>query len=383
MFYYTISAPEVTHQMTLDELFSGEIKFSYSNTKGTNTRTYCVDRIPDSALLKISVDVNKIIKSLADFNSEWGYLKEADRHSLYREFYIPKRSHGYRKIDAPNEELMNALRELKIILEDVCHASYHTAAFAYIKKRNVVDALKRHQANESKWFGKYDLSNFFGNTTFEFVMRQLSMIYPFSEVMKRDDGIRELQNAIELGFLDGGLPQGTPLSPTITNLIMIPIDHALAKELHDFDKNRFIYTRYADDFLVSCKYTFDYRKVEGLINSVMERFNAPYKLNGEKTRYGSSAGQNWNLGLMLNKDNEITVGHKRKRELKAALNSYILDKIHGICWELGDVQVLHGQLNYCLQIEPDSIKKILCKYEEKYAFNVEAELRRDLKVQNN
>lgn len=49
---------------------------------------------------------------------------------------------------------MDALRRLKTMLEEDFHVLYHTSAFAYIKKRCTVDAVKRHQKNESKWFGK-------------------------------------------------------------------------------------------------------------------------------------------------------------------------------------------------------------------------------------
>ena len=58
----------------------------------------------------------------------------------------------------------------------------------------------------------------------EWVLHMFSMVFPFSEVMKDEKGKAELTKALELGFLDGGLPQGTPLSPTVTNIMMIPVD---------------------------------------------------------------------------------------------------------------------------------------------------------------
>ena len=148
---------------------------------------------------------------------------------------------------------MEALRKLKIIFEEDFHALYHTSAFAYIKNRCTVDAVKRHQANESKWFGKFDLSNFFGNTTMDFVLQQFAMIFPFSEVMKTERGKSALRTALELAFLNGGLPQGTPISPTITNIMMIPIDFKLSNGFRNFNDQSFVYTRYADDFIVSSR----------------------------------------------------------------------------------------------------------------------------------
>ena len=71
--------------------------------------------------------------------------------------------------------------------------------------------------------------------------------------MKDEKGKAELTKALELGFLDGGLPQGTPLSPTVTNIMMIPVDFKVARELREHNHQRFVYTRYADDFQISSK----------------------------------------------------------------------------------------------------------------------------------
>ncbi|MCL2052843.1 MAG: hypothetical protein FWG90_00155 [Oscillospiraceae bacterium] len=45
------------------------------------------------------------------------------------------------------------------------------------------------------------------------------------------DGVIELQKALSLCFSNGGLPQGTPISPFITNVMMIPLDHKLSNSL--------------------------------------------------------------------------------------------------------------------------------------------------------
>lgn len=263
MIYITVRQPPQYHQMTLEEfLFGSEPKSYVVNEKETNTRTYEVERVSDRFLRRY--DVQNLIQKIVDFNTSTDDLRSRRRKDLYREFYIPKKKGGLRKIDAPQPELMEALRKLKTIFEEDFGALYHTSAFAYVKRRSTLDAIKRHQANESRWFGKYDLSNFFGSTTLNFVIKMFSMVFPFSEVIKDDTGRSELTKALELAFLDGGLPQGTPISPLITNIMMIPIDYKLANGLRDYKKQRYVYTRYADDFIVSSKYNFDFREIEGL-----------------------------------------------------------------------------------------------------------------------
>ena len=366
MYYFTVKQSPMYHQMTLEEfLFPKEKDKKACITENTtNTRTYAMEKIPEKILN--SVNVNYLVRVLRSFNNSTLSLHEQDRHELYRTFHIPKKSGGLRKIDAPNEELMNALRTLKTIFEKDFGALYHTSAFAYIKGRCTLDAVKRHQQNESRWFGKYDLSNFFGNTTMEYVMSMFSVIFPFSEVMKDEQGASELRKAIDLCFLDGGLPQGTPISPLITNIMMIPVDYKLSNTLRDFNGQRYVYTRYADDFIVSSQYSFDFRATEKLIIDTLASFHAQFTIKTEKARYGSSSGSNWNLGVMLNKDNQITIGYKRKKEFKAMLSNFVLDTVHGTPWPIEDVMTMEGLRNYYTMVEGLPIVNIVEHISDKY-----------------
>lgn len=378
MVYMTVMQSPMYHQMTLDEFLFNTYKESpVVNYNVGNTRTYKFDHISNRFL--DSIDVPSLILTLQAFNNSTEALRRVKRSDLYITFYIPKKSGGLRKIDEPKPELMDALRRLKTIFERDFHTLYHTSAFAYIQGRCTVDAIKRHQANESKWFGKYDLHNFFGSTTLEFVMQQLSMIFPFSEVVKLESGRAELEKALELAFLNGGLPQGTPFSPTITNVMMIPVDYELSHGFRNLNNQSFVNTRYADDFTISSKYEFDPKEVEKFITDTLAQFNAPFTLNESKTRYGSSAGRNWNLGLMLNKDNVITVGHKRKRQLQTMLHNYILDKRNGIRWDLHDVQVMDGNINYCRMVEEEATDNIIKHINEKMGVDVCRMIREDLR----
>ena len=377
--YITIKQPPKYKQMTLEDLLFGDFYDSQHKISSnyTNTRTYVVEQIPEKFLSKINVD--KMIETLKEFNNSTANLRTCeDRHSLYTTFYIPKHSGGLRKIDAPNAELMDALRRLKTIFEDDFNVLYHTSAFAYIKGRCAVDAVKRHQYNQSKWFAKLDLHNFFGSTTLDYVVNNLSMIFPFSEIMKRKDGKHELVTALELGFLDGGLPQGTPLSPTLTNIMMIPVDYKLSSTFRNLNNQKFINTRYADDFQISSRYAFNVSDVEKTLCDILSEFNAPFTINKSKTRYGSSAGRNWNLGVMLNKDNEITVGHKKKKIFKSMLHNYITDRSKGVVWSLEDIRTLLGLYAYYRSVEQENIDALIEYVNRKHDTDVIRSLNCDL-----
>jgi hypothetical protein len=375
--YITIKQPPVYHQISFEEMMAGVqdiSKFVMPNI--TNTRTFWVNR-PNDKLLE-NTDIDGMITSLNLFNQSKEALFAQDRASLYHTFHIPKSSGGLRRIDAPLPELMTALRELKTLFETQMFVLYHTTAFAYVCGRSTVDALKRHQRNESKWFLKLDFSNFFGSTTPEFVFDMMSQLFPFSEMVRYPAGKNAITKALSLCFLNDNLPQGTPISPFITNTMMIAIDHKLSNTLRNFDNRRFVYTRYADDLLISCKVDFDKDKVQKFVSDTLAEFKAPFNIKSEKTRYGSSAGRNWNLGLMLNKENQITVGHKRKKEFKAMLENYMNARKSSNNWQLHDIQVLSGLISYYKMVEKDYIDYLLRQYSDKHGEDIEKCIKADL-----
>lgn len=378
--YVTLPLSPVYRQITFEEIIAGEIDISrpvYNNE--TNTRTKWFYRAPLSLREMAAPYIESMIENLEKFNSAYENLFEVDRSSLYDSFSIPKKTGGLRRIDAPMPELMMALRNLKTILEsNGVNPGYHTSAFAYVPKRSTIDAVRRHQRNESWWFLKIDFSNFFGSTTIDFVRNMLRQIYPFSTVMSSERGENALMRAIELCFLNEGLPQGTPISPMLTNLIMIPVDYKITKMLNDREETRFVYTRYADDIIISGKYQFDYENVISEIRKILDEVGAPYVIKPEKTRYGSRAGSNWNLGLMLNKDNQITIGYKKKHRLRAMLFNYIADRKNGVMWNIEDIYTMRGQLSYYTMVEPEYVKQTIEYANKKYGTDVMYCIKEDL-----
>ena len=378
MVYITVKQPPMFHQMTLEELLFQDYKGPMViNANESNTRTYELNFASEHFTCRI--DVGSLVTKLTRYNQSTEELRKKNRHELYKSFCIPKKSGGLRHINAPETELMDALRRQKTMYEENFHVLYHTSAFAYIKHRCTVDAVKRHQANESKWFAKLDLHDFFGSTTLDFVMSMFSMVFPFSEVVKIPEGKTQLRKALELAFLDGGLPQGTPISPLITNVMMIPVDFKLTKAFRNYEKQRFVYTRYADDFIISSQYDFDVHEVEKVVVDTLQEFGAPFSINASKTRYGSSAGRNWNLGVMLNKDNEITVGHKKKRQFQSMMYNYITDKRNGVSWPREDIMAMQGLHSYYRMVEPEAIDAIVRHTNEKLGVDVLLTIKEDLR----
>lgn len=371
-YYITVNREPRVYQLTFEDIMYGLDESKLALQKDTrDTTTWKVDAINRRLIEK--TDFNAMQAALRGFVERYqDLIAVEDKSTLYRSFKIPKRSGGLRQIDAPNDELKRALYDLKMIFEKKFYVSYHTAAFAYVHGRSTIDSVKRHQQNKSRWFLKTDMRHFFPSTSPEFLMKMLCMTFPFCAFVQDDWGNRELlEKALSLCFLNGGLPQGTPTSPMLTNALMIPIDHAISKMCHEYQPH-LCYTRYADDILISSEYSFKWTDVQNKLIAILNSFEAPFSLHPDKTRYGSSAGRNWNLGVMLNAENKITIGHEKKKVFKAMVFQFMTDDAKGVAWGLEDVQHFLGLISYYRMVEKESIDAILATYSAKFNKDVEA-----------
>ena len=371
-YYITVNREPRVYQLTFEDIMYGLDESKLALQKDTrDTTTWKVDAINRRLIEK--TDFNAMQAALRGFVERYqDLIAVEDKSTLYRSFKIPKRSGGLRQIDAPNDELKRALYDLKMIFEKKFYMSYHTAAFAYVHGRSTIDSVKRHQQNKSRWFLKTDMRHFFPSTSPEFLMKMLCMTFPFCAFIEDDWGNRELlEKALSLCFLNGGLPQGTPTSPMLTNALMIPIDHAISKMCHEYQPH-LCYTRYADDILISSEYSFKWTDVQNKLIAILNSFEAPFSLHPDKTRFGSSSGRNWNLGVMLNAENKITIGHEKKKVFKAMVFQFMTDDAKGVAWGLEDVQHFLGLISYYRMVEKESIDAILATYSAKFNKDVEA-----------
>jgi hypothetical protein len=115
---------------------------------------------------------------------------------------------------------------------------------------------------------------------------------------------------------------------------------------------------------------FDKKKVIDIINNVLKEFGAPYVIKREKTRYGSRKGKNFNLGLMLNAENNITVGWREKALFKARTTNLIMDYKHKKVLNNDEIQKYNGLLSYYQMVEPKYFQNLIAHFNEKFKVNL-------------
>lgn len=354
-----IKQPVATTNYTFEDLFNNveytdqEVTFTPSFRKNFETITVKTDNRPSSFNSRQLDNVREILTGLTT-----KYMGK-DMSEFYQKFFIPKKSSNeLREINAPVDILMTDLKLMQSYFQYQLNVLYHNSAYAYVPNRNIKQALEQHTKNRSHWYLKLDIRHFFPSCNLEFVVKQLKKIYPF-EYYSVDD----LKAMLWICFLNDELPQGTPMSPMLTNLIMIPIDYAINKYAQEHD---LVYTRYADDIIISSYKKWDWQQTVEDISNILVAEETPFELKREKTRFGSSSGRNWNLGLMVNKDNNITVGYRNKKIYKAMLNNMLTLEVSGQGLTKEMVYSLQGITSYYKSIEPDYFKPLIRKYEQIY-----------------
>jgi hypothetical protein len=164
----------------------------------------------------------------------------------YRSFQIPKRSGEPRTIKAPLDSLKLLQRRLSDLLQD-CVDEINAArqlkdrtAHGFKRKRSIISNARQHR--HRRWVLNIDLDEFFPSINFGRVRGFFLKNRDFE--LKQDVATVLAQIACH----DNSLPQGSPCSPVISNLVAHMLDMRLVKLASEAGCT---YSRYADDLTFS------------------------------------------------------------------------------------------------------------------------------------
>lgn len=291
------------------------------------------DRLTACGLPIINTD-----KELADFlGVEYKVLRFLAYHrdvvtmDHYHHYKIPKRNGGTRNIAAPKKVLKSVQKKiLEGILEKFASQSNSNnyisySAHGFIKGRSVVTGANAHEKSPVLLINM-DIEDFFPTITFQrvrgmfmgfgysgYIASLLAMLCTYCERMEIEvNGKRKF--VATTGRI---LPQGSPASPMITNILCRSLDKRLNGLASKFG---FTYTRYADDISFSTKEasTTDVGKFCGLVTKIIS--DEGFKLNFEKTRFLKKNNCQSITGIVVNND-RLGVRKKWVKTLRAAIHN--------------------------------------------------------------
>jgi RNA-directed DNA polymerase len=218
----------------------------------------------------------------------------------YREVLIPKRSGGQRRLLVPNRELKDLQR--RILRCVLARWRPHPAATAYRRGKSIVDNARPHVGQAV--VVKMDLVDFFTSCSAERI-EYLFRLHGWN---------REAARLLaRLTTSDGGLPQGAPTSPPLSNSFLVPFDIALDRHVRRYKGT---YTRYADDITIS--FPKDYpRRVRGCIQKVrrLARWWGLRAHVGKKSLILRRHQQQRVTGLVVNE--RVNLPRRQRRLLRA------------------------------------------------------------------
>lgn len=239
----------------------------------------------------------------------------------YKEFTIPKKSGGVRRISAPQGSLKLILSYLNVIFQAMYKPT--DAAMGFVPGRSIVDNASAHTGRN--YVFNTDLKDFFPSIHQARVWKILQL-KPFSfnrEIASLIAGLSCMQDpngtVDKKGMIIGVLPQGSPCSPILTNIVCRNLDKKLLRLAKGYNIK---YTRYADDITFSSDYNVFQEDSKFMAEFIKIVADEKFEINDKKTRLQKSGQRQEVTGLLVNK--KVNVAKEYHKDLRSLL--YIWDR---------------------------------------------------------
>lgn len=297
--------------------------------------------------------MGKIVEALAiETGMDVGLVERIMRSApvRYKTYRIPKRTQGFREISQPAIEVKALQRGLiEILLRNL---PMHEAATAYRSGMSIKDNALRHAGDGP--ILKMDFKDFFPSIKprdWSAYCKRTGVLIDTGDIhltslllFQRPKGSSVLRLAI-----------GAPSSPFLSNALMFEFDQAIAEAVA---KDHVVYTRYADDLTFSAPRTGHLVNVEKIVRATLRAVEYPTLTinDGKTTRVTRKYGRKV-TGLTLTNDGKVSIGHKRKRLIHAAVHHASLGKLSAA--SLGE---LKGVLGFANSAEPHFVDTLKERY---------------------
>jgi RNA-directed DNA polymerase len=163
-----------------------------------------------------------------------------------RRVEIPKAGGGVRGLGIPNVIDRVVCEAVRQTLEPVWEPTFHESSHGFRPGRSCHTAIteaEQHLASGYGWVVDIDLEKFFDRVCHQRLMSRLAQRVQDGRLLKLIGVLIKAKVVMPDGVVintDEGVPQGSPLSPLLSNIVLDELDSELARRGH-----RFI--RYADD----------------------------------------------------------------------------------------------------------------------------------------
>ena len=221
----------------------------------------------------------------------WSEIKESLLSGEYkpqavRVVFIPKPKGGQRQLGIPTVLDRLIQQALHHVLKPIFDPTFSENSYGFRKGKSAHQALKKAQEYQrlgKRWVVDMDLAKFFDEVNHDVLM---------SKIAKRIEDkriLRLIRSYLRSGIMidgivsqrDKGTPQGSPLSPLLSNIMLDELDRELERRGHCF-------CRYADDCNIYVSSRRSGERVLGSITNYVEK-----KLRLKVNRKKSAVDRPW------------------------------------------------------------------------------------------
>jgi len=277
--------------------------------------------------------------------AHWDEIRERLLNGSYipspvKKVEIPKpNGNGTRTLGIPTVLDRMIQQAIHQVLTPIYDPTFSESSFGFRPGRSAHQAIsqaKRYVAEGYDWEVDIDLSNFFDRVNHDVLMSRLA------RVVKDKRLLLLIRKYLQAGMMEGGVtsprtegtPQGGPLSPLISNVLLDELDKELESRGHRF-------CRYADDVTIYVKSEAAGKRVMETLTKFLEK-RLRLKVNREK----SAVARPWErtfLGYSFTgeKDARVRISGESVKKLKKKLKPL---------WKKGRGQSLQSTIRRLNQI---------------------------------
>ena len=356
-----------------NDLFASEIPVCYQNSGKVNPEWLSIckeERDQTTNLLEQVISFGNLQKaykqvrsnggsggvdkmSVKDFGEWFGKHYQELQMEIQQEIYqpqavrgiqIPKPKGGFRQLGIPTIKDRVVQQAISQVLQPIFDPKFSPNSYGFRPKRNAHQALR--QASKFVKSGKtkavdLDLAKFFDEVNHQRLMWILSirigdkrLLRLIFKILKTDiltDGLQEQRTK--------GTPQGSPLSPLLSNIVLDELDQELSRRGLSF-------VRYADDVQILVSSQKSAERVQASVINFIEN-KMKLKVNREKSGVKPCYKVNF-LGYSLLHGGKLGLSKTSEQRLKDKLKT-ITQRKRGVSLEqiLKELKVvLQGWMQY-------------------------------------